>query len=148
MRKELSFPQLEETKLAETKNLIETIAGLGLDDSEEQLAKLSQITGKEHDPMDFAEYWGWTDLETLAKEALLPEPPIIPDLNKAEVAELVELIKESMISGEDDRFTYYEELLHRSLHVVDVSRYIMSDEPTEQIVEKLFYASKNDVIVL
>ena len=58
-----------------------------------ELEDLAALTGKVHTDVEFAEYWSWTDLDTLARLTLAPEPPCIPDLSREELVELVEIIQ-------------------------------------------------------
>ena len=110
--------------------------------------ELCEITGKSHEKIEFAEYWGWTDLETLARIALTPQPPKINDLEKEEIMELSTISKESFINGEDNKGDYYVELLHKSLAVVNVTDNIFSEEDVEKCADKLLKASAGGVILL
>ena len=112
------------------------------------LSELNRITGKQHEAIEFAEYWGWTDLDTLAEKVLTAEPPYINDLTKDEIAEIVSMTKTCLLSGEDNKADYYMELLHKSLPLTDVMRYIMSEKDEETIVNDMIKASSNSVIAL
>ena len=86
MRAILEFPQIDKENQAQVATYIEQIAGeiaSGLD-CNKTLKKLSTLTGKKHNAAEFAEYWGWTDLETLVEMTVTPEPPYVPDLTRAE----------------------------------------------------------------
>ena len=147
MRKILEFPQINEENVEKVSDLIDIIAdNLDLDCSEE-LNALQVLTGKIHTPEEFAEYWGWTDLESLARTTMTPEPPCVRDLEKDEIETIIEIIKESFIKGEDDKGNYYAELLHKSMSIPNVMGYIMSDQDTKTIANQMM-SSANNVILL
>ena len=98
-------------------------------------------------PEEFAEYWGWTDLESLARTTTTPEPPCVRDLEKDEIETIIEIIRESLIKGEDDKGNYYAELLHKSMSIPNVMGYIMSDQDTKTIANQMM-SSANNVILL
>lgn len=95
----------------------------------------------------FAEYWGWTELDSLARITLTPEPPYVSDLDRAELEIIIGIIRESLISGEDDKRGYYEELLHKSMSIPDVMSYIMSEQDEKTIADRMLSA-KDNVILL
>ena len=147
MRKILEFPQINEENIEKVPDLIDIIAdNLDLDCSEE-LNALQELTGKIHTPEEFAEYWGWTDLESLARTTTTPEPPCVRDLEKDEIETIIEIIRESLIKGEDDKGNYYAELLHKSMSIPNVMGYIMSDQDTKTIANQMM-SSANNVILL
>lgn len=83
MREILDYPHIEMSKLEVVKNLINCIAETTPDENYSgKLSELNRITGKLHEAIEFAEYWGWTDLDTLAVKVLTPEPPYINNLTK------------------------------------------------------------------
>lgn len=86
-------------------------------------------------------------MDNLAKITLTPEPPYVNDLDRVELETIVEIIRESIISGKDDMGVYYEELIHKSMSIPDVIGYIMSDEDVKNIVDKMLSA-KDNVILL
>ncbi len=147
MREILHFPEIDREKLETVKELIDCIAEEPGSSSDE-LEQLSYITGKIHEPSEFAEYWGWTDLDTLAETALLPVPPCVRDLTKQEIKEMVSMIKECLISGEDGKAGYYKELLHKSLPLANVTDYIMSENDVGRIAEDMMEAASKSVIIL
>ena len=147
MRDILYFPQIDTSKLEDVKQLIDDIAE-DIEDCAEKLQALEQITGRHHEAMEFAEYWGWTDLDTLAKVTLTPQPPCVRDLTLEEVTELVEIITNSLVEGEDAKAEYYMEVLHRSLSLSDVMSFVMSDDSSVQIAESMMQAAKSSVILL
>ena len=148
MRDILNFPQIDHQKLDAVKQLIDSIAENQNGDNSHALNELSRLTGKKHEASDFAEYWGWTDLEDLAKMALTPDPPRVADLTKEEITELVSVIRSCLISCEDNKAEYYIELLHRSLSLPNVMNYIMSGEDEAAIVNNIINAAANSVIAL
>ncbi|MCD7992021.1 MAG: hypothetical protein LUK37_09715 [Clostridia bacterium] len=149
MREILNYPPIEKTKLETVKTLINSIAEAAPDENcSRELSELNRITGKLHEAIEFAEYWGWTDLDTLAEKVLTAEPPYINDLTKDEIAEIVSMTKTCLLSGEDNKADYYMELLHKSLPLTDVMRYIMSEKDEETIVNDMMKAASNSVIIL
>ena len=116
-------------------------------DCTNELNELQSLTGKSHSVEEFAEYWGWTDLDSLAKITLMPEPPRVSDLDRSELEIIIGIIKESFLSGEDGKGEYYIELLHKSMSVPDVMNYIMSGQDVQAIADKILSA-KNNVILL
>ena len=147
MRKILEFPQIKENDIEKVSDLIDTIADNLDQDCSEELKALQQLTGKIHTPEEFAEYWGWTDLESLARTTMTPEPPCVRDLEKDEIETIIEIIRESLIKGEDDKGNYYAELLHKSMSIPNVMGYIMSDQDTKNIANQMM-SSANNVILL
>lgn len=148
MREVLNYPQIDTSKMETVKKLIENIAKKTDGDDSRELMELNRITGKTHSAMEFFEYWGWTDLDTVAEMALTAEPPCIRDLSRDEVKEVVSIIKPCLISGEDSKAEYYMELLHKSLALTDVLRYIRFDEDEETIADNMIRASSESVIAL
>ena len=148
MREILHYPQIDRQKLDMVKKLIENIADNPNGDGCHELSELNRITGKQYSEMYFNEYWGWTDLDTLAKNVLTPEPPCIHDLSRDEMKEIVSIIKNALISLDDNKAAYYMELLHKSLPLSDVRRYIRLEEDEEAIVDNMLRASSGSVIAL
>lgn len=148
MRKALEFPQIDEKKLELVQELIDSIAEKVDEACSGELNRLNSITGREHTAVEFAEYWSWTDLETLARMTLTPEAPCIHDLTKSEIEEVIAVIKACMISGEDDKAKYYMELLHKSLPLANVVDYIMSGNDIKRIADDMISASSSSVIAL
>ncbi len=147
MREELIFPQVDLQNLNKVIELIDSIAE-NPGDCGALLEQLSGLTGKTHDAMEFAEYWGWTDVESLAKAVLTPEPPCVRDLSQKEIEEIVGMVKESFIMCDDAKGEYYVELLHRSLALPNVMDIIMSERDVTKAAEKIVCAAKSSVICL
>ena len=96
---------------------------------------------------EFAEYWGWTDLDSRARITLMTEPPCVSDLDRSELEIIIGIIKEAFLSGEDDKGEYYIELLQKSMSVPDVMDCILSGLDVKAIADKILSA-KNNVIFL
>ncbi|MBO5033897.1 MAG: hypothetical protein J6D08_18825 [Lachnospiraceae bacterium] len=148
MRKVLEFPQIDEQKLEFVQELIDSIAEKVDKDCRGELNRLNSITGKEHTAVEFAEYWGWTDLESLARITLTPEPPCIHDLTKTEIEEIIAVIKDCLISVEDDKADYYIGLLRKSLPLTNVMDYIMSGDDIKRIADDMISAASSSVVAL
>lgn len=69
------------------------------------------------------------------------------DLDRTELEIIIGMIRESFISGEDDKGEYYVELLHKSMSIPDVMDYIMSDQDVQTIADRMLSAP-NQVIFL
>lgn len=145
MRKELEYHEPDKTKLETAKTLIDSIAN-GEGDTEKALNELGKITGKQHSQTEFAEYWGWTDLDTIAQQALM-EPPCVRDLTRDELIEIISITREAMTDS-DSKMTYYMELLHKSLPLADVLEYIMRSDDCEKIADDMLLAARQGVILL
>lgn len=148
MREILNYPETDTQNLDTVKDLIQYIADNPGCDSDHELSELNRITGKDYSAIHFFEYWGWTDLDALAEEVLTPEPPCVRDLSKEEIKEIVLIIKDSLISLDDCRTEYYMELLHKSLPLLGVQRYIRLEDDEETIVNNMLHASSSSVIAL
>lgn len=145
MRKELEYHEPDKTRLETAKTLIDSIAN-GEGDIEKALNELGKITGKQHSQTEFAEYWGWTDLDTIAQQALM-EPPCVRDLTRDELIEIISITREAMTDS-DSIMTYYMELLHKSLPLADVLEYIMRSDDCEKIADDMLLAARQGVILL
>jgi len=148
LRKELEFPQIDKDKIAVVGELIDAILDKETGEYQKELDELNRITGKEHDVVEFAEYWGWTSLEMISRQLLLPDPPCVRDLTKEDLAEVVRISLDSLIKGEDADLEYYVALLKRSLPLSDVMKYLLGGGSTEEIAERMFKAAKEEVICL
>ena len=147
MRKILEIPPINENDIDKVSKVIDIIANNLDKDCRNELNELQSLTGKSHSVEEFAEYWGWTDLDSLAKITLMPEPPRVSDLDRSELEIIIGIIKESFLSGEDGKGEYYIELLHKSMSVPDVMNYIISGQDVKAIADKILSA-KNNVIFL
>ena len=142
MRKALEFPRIDEGKLDAVEALIAAIADKEPGTAGAELEDLAALTGKVHTDVEFAEYWSWTDLDTLARLTLTPEPPCIPDLSREELVELVETIQHCSVTGREWAMRYYTALLRRSLSLPNVMDFVASGEDVEVIAEKLLQAAR------
>lgn len=147
MRKILEFPLINENDIDKVSKIIDTIANNLNRDCRNELNELQNLTGRSHLIEEFAEYWGWTDLENLARITLTPEAPCVNDLDRIELEEIIGIVRQSLLSGEDDKGRYYQELLHKSMSISDVMSYIMSDEDVKTIADRMLSA-KDNVILL
>lgn len=147
MRKILEIPSINENDIDKVSKIIDFIANNLDKDCTNELNELQSLTGKSHSAAEFAEYWGWTDLDSLARITLMPEPPCVSNLDRSELESIIGIIKESFLSGEDDKGEYYIELLHKSMSVPDVINYIMTGQDVKAIADKILSA-KNNVIFL
>ena len=146
MRKELEFPEIDESKIEYISRLIDIIAENGTEDYHKELIEINSITGKEYKGSEFAEYWGWTSLEMISRQTLTPNPPCIRDLSKSEIIEMIGIIKNHFENGKDVEAEYYTELLHKSLPLCDILHYIMLEGEPEQIADKMLGDSRNSII--
>lgn len=106
MRKELDLPRIDDSKLDEAEALIASIAAREPGTAAAELEALSALTGKLHSEVEFLEYWSWTDLDTLARLTLAPEPPCVPDLTWEETQELVRRIQNCSVTGQEWAMRY------------------------------------------
>lgn len=148
MREVLNYPQPDRKKLDIVKRLIDAIAENPDGGCGGELSELNRIVGKAYTALDFAEYWGWTDLDTLAERALTAEPPCVHDLSRDEMKEIVSVIKKAVILLDDNKAEYYMELLHRSLPLLNVQSYIRLEDDEESIVDHMLSAASGSVIAL
>ena len=110
LRKELQLPIIDEGKLSEVKELIDSIAvsleekvmdvkenGQVIFDSidieklvKDAAQRLEELTHKKINFMEFDSYWSHSDLEDVAIELLCPEPKYVKDISENELTELLE----------------------------------------------------------
>lgn len=149
MRKELEYHRADKGRIERAKDLIEQIASPGEDEktAETALDELGELTGRQHDQSEFAEYWGWTDLDSIAEQAFV-QPPYASDLTREELTEIIAIMKRAIANGEDSEMMHYEEILHRSLPLTDVLGYIDINKDNAQIADEMLAASKSGVIML
>ena len=142
MRKELDLPRIDDSKLDEAEALIASIAAREPGTAAAELEALSALTGKLHSEVEFLEYWSWTDLDTLARLTLAPEPHCVPDLTWEETLELVRRIQNCSVTGQEWAMRYDLQLLRRSLSLPNVMDFVASGEDVEVIAEKLLQAAR------
>lgn len=150
----MKAPQIDETKLAEVMELIESVASLMEErdceaDKEAQKklkdlqSRLEKITGnKKIKISSYYAYWSYTSLETVARQALLL-PPRKSNLTDAQIAEIIRSIY--TVKFRESEMDYFLEVLAVETGLDDVQDYIF--EPTlkgldmqasvEEIIEKI-----------
>ncbi|QOV40897.1 hypothetical protein IM697_22425 [Streptomyces ferrugineus] len=91
LRSELLPPPVTQQQLDEMCSEIERISDLIArgGPAEEAVAAFNKKTGHEYTILDFAEYYGWRDLEDFAREAARPAWPKVPDITRGELVEIV-----------------------------------------------------------
>lgn len=57
--------------------------------ADDAVAAFNERTGHEYEPLDFAEYYGWRDLQDFAREAARPAWPKVPGITRDELTEIV-----------------------------------------------------------
>lgn len=149
MRKELEYRKADKDKIKRAKDLIEQIAGPGADEKtvEAALNELGELTGRQHEQSEFVEYWGWTDLDSIAEQAFA-QPPYASDLTREELIEIIAIMKRAIVNCEDSEMMHYEGILHRSLPLADVLGYIDINKDNAQIADEMLAAAKSGVIML
>ncbi len=148
MRKELIYPKPDAEKLELAEELIEQIAN-GEGDIAEALRKLEELTGKRQDETEFSEYWSHTDLEVLAEETLVQEAPLVQDLTREELIEIVSVMTDAFYNGEDGKLSFYENLLYKSLSLPYAIDYIMQlDGTSEELADQMLSDAKTGNILL
>lgn len=119
---------------------VERIAGLLVSRPEvadEAIAAFNAMTGHEYGACDFAGYAGSRSSEEFAREAARPARPVIADISRGELVEIVRRLL--MASPESD---YYLRLLEANLshpRVSDLvfhSLHALQDASAEQIVDE------------
>lgn len=150
----MKAPQIDETKLAEVMELIESAAGLMEEkdceadrEAKKELrdlqSRLEEITGnKKIKISSYCAYWSYASLETVARQALLL-PPRKSNLTDAQLAEIIRSIY--TVKFREAEMDYFLEVLRVETGLDDVSDYIF--EPTlkgldmqasaDEIIEKI-----------
>lgn len=145
--------EIEEEKLQQTMELISEIADLyenGSTEDEILILKqeLEQLTGKtDIDTRAFAEYWGWTSLDTIARSLLMPEPQK-QNLSNEEIKAIVINICECRYSESENN--YYIKLLKMETGLINLSDYIYypdnvglkRDAEPDEIADKILHDRK------
>ena len=104
LRPALLPPSVPSERLAELSRQADRIVGL-LDRGEpveREIAAFNAATGHACDRADFAAFAGAEDAEDFVLRALLPPPPRLPDITRAELIEIVRRIREH--AGETDHY--------------------------------------------
>jgi hypothetical protein len=118
LRPELLPPPVDPQRLAELSHEIERISGLRGEPAGAAIAAFKEMTGHDYDFSDFAEYYGWRDVEDFAKEAARPVRPRVPDITRDELVEIVRRLQAA-----DPETDYYLRLLQANVadpHVSDL----------------------------
>lgn len=125
----MKTPEIDNSKLAEVKELIDKAAtlmenqnGVRPPELDEVESRLRQLTGKPGlDAAQFREYWGWTSLDEAAKIALTPEPKK-SGLSDEELTEIItKICKCEYSEAETD---HYLKLLKLETGLKNISDYI------------------------
>jgi hypothetical protein len=113
LRPELLPPPVSQQRLDELCAEVEQIAELLVARPEaagEAIEAFNAMTGHDYVALDFAEYYGSRSLEEFAKEAARPARPVVADINRDELVEIVRrLLTASAESG------YYLRLLEANV---------------------------------
>ena len=113
-------------------------------------SKLREITGRtDINASDCFEYWGWTNLEDLAKTFLIPLP-IKNGLNDEQLAEIITKICECQYS--ESETNYQINALEKETGLDNVSDYIFYPDTVglsrnatiSEIIEKILADRKNN----
>lgn len=151
----MSTVEIDNQKLAGVMELIDRIAdefATGTNANEEIAIyehQLKQLTGKDDiNTESFAEYWGWTTLEDLARSLLMPTP-VYKGLSDNELTDIVtKIINCEYSESETD---YYLNALEIETGLINISDYIFYPETVgflyKLIFQKLFrkyYQIKSD----
>lgn len=103
----------------------------------EAIAAFNAMTGHDYVALDFAEYYGSRSLEEFGREAARPARPVVADVTRDELVELVRRLL--TVSPESD---YYLRLLEANVphpHVIDLVFHPsddLQDASAEQIVDE------------
>ncbi|MFF9870306.1 hypothetical protein ACF1G0_33840 [Streptomyces sp. NPDC013953] len=140
LRPELLPPLVSPKRLEELALEIDRIADLIAvcpEDAAEAVQVFNEATGHDYRVLDFAEYWGSRDVEEFAKEAARPARPVVADITRDELVEIVR-----RILAADPESDYYLLLLGTNVLHPEVSDLIyyppeaLEDASAEQIVDE------------
>ncbi|MCX4706813.1 hypothetical protein OG726_51365 [Streptomyces sp. NBC_01373] len=140
MRPELLPPPVSRQRLDELCAEVERIAELLVARPEvagEAITAFNAMTGHDYVALDFAEYDGSRSLEEFAREAARPARPVVSDITRDELVEIVRRLL--MASPESD---YYLRLLEANVSHPQVSDLvfhpsdILQNASAEQIVDE------------
>jgi hypothetical protein len=140
LRPELLPPPVSRQRLDDLCSEIERIADLLAsrpEAADEAIAAFNAMTGHDYEALDFAECDGSRSLEEFAREAARPDRPMIADIYRDELVEIVRrLLTASPASG------YYLRLLEANVSHPRVSDLVfhpsddLKDASAEQIVDE------------
>ncbi|MER7694645.1 hypothetical protein [Streptomyces sp. NPDC097610] len=140
LRPELLPPSVSRQRLDELCREVERIAYLLASRSEAAdgaITAFNATTGHDYEALDFAEYDGSRSLEEFAREAARPARPVVADISRDELVEIVHRLL--MASPESD---YYLRLLEANVSHPRVSALVfhpsdtLKDASAEQIVDE------------
>lgn len=103
----------------------------------EAIAAFNATTGHDYEPLAFAEYYGSRSLEEFAREAARPARPVVADITRDELVEIVRRLL--MAAPESD---YYLRLLEANVSHPRVSDLLfhpadaLKDASAEQIIDE------------
>ncbi|MEU8465653.1 hypothetical protein [Streptomyces sp. NPDC029003] len=140
LRPELVPPRVSRQRLDELCAEVERIADLLVarpEAAREAIVAFNAMTGHDYVALDFAEYDGSRSLEEFAREAARPAWPVVADISRDELAEIVRRLL--MASPDSD---YYLRLLKANVSHPRVSDLVfhpsdpLKDVSAEQIVDE------------
>lgn len=140
LRPELSPPPVSRQRLGELCAETERIADLleaRPEAAEEAIAAFNAMTGHDYEALDFADYHGSRSLEEFAREAGRPARPVVVDITRDE---LVEIVRRLLTA--DPESDYYLRLLETNLSHPRVSDLVfqpsdaLEDASADQIVDE------------
>ena len=147
MEENLYCRDIQAQHLEQIKDWIECIAAGKEPEAEEALKKLNAFTGKQYDKEDFLEYWGWTDLHSLAQSIVQKPPHRLHGISLEQATELVCRIQNALCSGEEKQMTYYMQLLQESLPGADVLAVLNLEESAESIAKELLQSAQAVILL-
>ena len=85
----------------------------------------------------------------LAEETLVQEAPLVQDLTREELIEIVSVMSDAFYNGEDGKLSFYENLLYKSLSLPYAIDYIMQlDGTSEELADQMLSDAKTGNILL
>jgi hypothetical protein len=140
LRPELLPPPVSRQRLDELRAEVERIADLleaRPEAADEAIAAFNAMTGHDYVALDFAEYDGSRSVEEFAREAARPARPVVADITRDELVEIVRRLLEA-----DPESDYYLRLLEANVSRPGVSDLVfhpsdaLEDASAEQIVDE------------
>ncbi|MFJ8025537.1 hypothetical protein [Streptomyces sp. NPDC096311] len=140
LRPELLPPPVSRQRLDELCQEVERIADLLTsrpEAADEAITAFNAMTGHDYEALDFAEYDGSRSLEEFAREAARPARPVVADISRDELVEIVRRLL--MASPESD---HYLRLLESNVSHPRMSDLVfhpadtLKDASAEQIVDE------------
>lgn len=142
LRPELSPPPVSPERLRETCREIERVERLLLGrepGAEAAIAAFNEATGHSYTAFDFATFRSGRSLEEFALEAARPAHPRVPDVTRAELAEIVR----RLMDGDTPDTDFYLRLLDANVARRDAADLVfhpppdLEDASPEEIVEAM-----------